>query len=375
MEPESVFLPTGSTQASMEVAWDPAIIPEQPPLIPTTLTATGRPQRHYRIPARYNDVPPDGPAPTIPITDPEPTLMRRVILHVRDHYRTGINQFGLLREYLHRPSYDPDFAVPLEDLSNFSPSRQTADIQDDAQKGSDDTLHTAPWPFKNMTIYRLMEWLNTGSSQKSMGEVDRLVRDVIRAEDFRVEELQDFSAQRENKRFDDSQPNASKPGFGGDGWDETEVTICVPNGVRDGNGLDFSVPGLHYRRLLPTIKAALSDATSQHFHLSPFQRIWRHPSGLEERVFDEVYTADAWINAHDTLQKQRNEPGCKLEKVILGLMFWSDSTHLASFGTASVWPLYMYFANLSKYFRSRPGSAASHHVAYIPSVCHSAKVC
>jgi hypothetical protein len=75
-----------------------------------------------------------------------------------------------------------------------------------------------------------------------------------------------------------------------------------------------------------------------------------------------------WIEAHDNLQKQRNEPGCRLEKVIAGLMFWSDSTHLTSFGTAKVWPLYLYFANLSKYFRARPNSGACHHVAYIPYV-------
>jgi hypothetical protein len=39
-----------------------------------------------------------------------------------------------------------------------------------------------------------------------------------------------------------------------------------------------------------------------------------------------------------------------------------------NFGTAKAWPLYMYFANLSKYLRGKPGSGASHHVAYIPSV-------
>jgi hypothetical protein len=119
------------------------------------------------------------------------------------------------------------------------------------------------------------------------------------------------------------------------------------------------------------MKAAIADITSKRFHFSPFRRIWKSPSGAETRVFDEAYTSDAWLDAHDDLQKQRNEPGCKLEKVILGILFWSDSTHLASFGTASVWPLYMYFANLSKYFRGKPGSGACHHVAYIPKVLFS----
>ncbi|KAJ7764935.1 hypothetical protein B0H16DRAFT_432430 [Mycena metata] len=49
-------------------------------------------------------------------------------------------------------------------------------------------------------------------------------------------------------------------------------------------------------------------------------------------------------------------------------MWWSDSTHLANFGTAKAWPLYLYFANLSKYTRARPTSGACHHVAYFPSL-------
>ena len=32
---------------------------------------------------------------------------------------------------------------------------------------------------------------------------------------------------------------------------------------------------------------------------------------------------------------------CTLKKVILALMFWSDSTHLANFGTTKVWPLHL----------------------------------
>jgi hypothetical protein len=101
------------------------------------------------------------------------------------------------------------------------------------------------------------------------------------------------------------------------------------------------------------IKAAWSEDMAKNFHLSPFKRIHIDPkTKVETRVYDEVYTSDAWIEAHDDLQKQPNEPGCQLEKVIAGLMFWSNSTHLTSFGTAKVWPLYLYFANLSKYTRA-----------------------
>ncbi len=59
---------------------------------------------------------------------------------------------------------------------------------------------------------------------------------------------------------------------------------------------------------------------------------------------------------------------CKWEKVITTLMFWFDTTHLASFSTAKLWPIYLLFGNLSKYVRCQPNSDATKYVAYIPSL-------
>lgn len=118
---------------------------------------------------------------------------------------------------------------------------------------------------------------------------------------------------------------------------ESEVSILVPTGVKDpnGSGQTFSVPGLFHRPLLAVMKAALVDMSARWFHFSPFKRFWKLPaSGVERRCYDEAYTTDAWIEAHNTLQKQPNKPDCKLEKVILRLILWSDSMHLANFGTA-----------------------------------------
>jgi hypothetical protein len=133
----------------------------------------------------------------------------------------------------------------------------------------------------------------------------------------------------------------------------------------------FSVAGLHYRSIMEVIKGTWGAVLSLPFHLTPFRRIHVDPNtGEETRIFDEVYMSEAFEAAHNDLQKQPPEPGCTSERVIAGLMFWSDSTHLANFGTAKVWPLYMYFANLSKYERVKPNSGACHHIAYIPSVCY-----
>jgi hypothetical protein len=50
-------------------------------------------------------------------------------------------------------------------------------------------------------------------------------------------------------------------------------------------------------------------------------------------------------------------------------MFWSDSTQLASFGDASLWPLYMFMGNESKYRRCKPSQHLCSHVAYFKKVC------
>jgi Plavaka transposase len=352
--------------------------PEQPsrasspiPSSSEQLTQAGRPRRSYRIPARYEDVPPEAPVavplpPSLPQCAPGSLALPRVILHVRDSMRTCSNRFGILREYSHRPSYDPDAIISEKDLANYHPPP--------AVPNADDQLaiqpsRVPPWPFQNMTVYLLMEWMITGSSRKSVGEVDRLASDVLGSTQFNLADLAGFSARQENKHLDDSDDVPDSP-YSFDGWVESEVQISIPTGLKDdgGEGRVFSVPGLHHRSLLSVMKAALTDVTARRFHFSPFKRLWESVTGSVERCYDEAYTSDAWIDAHDTLQKQHNEPGCKLEKVILGLMFWSDSTHLAAFGTAKAWPLYLYFGNLSKYFRGKPGSGACHHVAYIPSV-------
>ena len=58
----------------------------------------------------------------------------------------------------------------------------------------------------------------------------------------------------------------------------------------------------------------------------------------------------------------------ELEKVVAAVMIASDGTHLANFGNAKAWPVYLGLGNLSKYIRGIPSNGALHHLAYLPSV-------
>ncbi|KAF9464233.1 hypothetical protein BDZ94DRAFT_1216685 [Collybia nuda] len=233
----------------------------------------------------------------------------------------------------------------------------------------DNSHQPPPWPFSNMSKYLLMNWLHTGGTQKSESEVTRLARDVISAPSFKPEDLAEFDTNRENKQIDTAQATTTNTApFSDDDWREVSVVIDIPVPIKGSSPQKFQVPGLHHRSIIQVIKATFGDSTARSFHLTPFKRIHVDPTGQETRIFDEVYTSEAFEEAHDKLQKQPTQPGCMLERVIAGLMFWSDSTHLTNFGTASVWPIYMYYANLSKYIRAKPNSGACHHIAYIPSL-------
>ncbi|KAG2336125.1 hypothetical protein BDR05DRAFT_978853 [Suillus weaverae] len=72
------------------------------------------------------------------------------------------------------------------------------------------------------------------------------------------------------------------------------------------------------------------------------------------------------LQEQEKLDSQPHEPDCNLETVIAAIMLWSDSTHLASFGNASLWPIYLFIGNQSKYICGKPTSFAAHHLAYIP---------
>jgi hypothetical protein len=78
----------------------------------------------------------------------------------------------------------------------------------------------------------------------------------------------------------------------------------------------------------------------------PFKKFWQPThDGPPQRVYDKIYSSNAMVEVHTAIQNQPREPGCTLEQVVLALMWWSDSTHLVSFGDASLWPLYLFFGN------------------------------
>ena len=296
--------------------------------------------------------------------------------------KTTRNPFGLYREYPNIPTHNPDNTLSLLNLVDITPPINEMDLSasvstplslQDSIYNSSSSNATSFFPFKNSTISGMMTWMWTGSSMKSIGEMKKLV-DFLKSDDFDKDDLATFDIHSETTRFDKYlERPAGASDNPQDGWHESEVIIQVPDGkIHSKDSIPtFRVPGLHHRSLVNVIKTAFSDLTSTSFHYMPFKTFWKDfstPESVPQRVYDELYSSDAMIEAHMKLQQQPPELGCTLERVIASLMLWSDSTHLANFGTASLWPLYLFFGNQSKWVRGKPKTASCHHVAYIPKV-------
>lgn len=357
--------------------------------IPSSVSALRRVTRQRR--PEVQDVQPEA-VPATPNGDGAP--VPDVILNpgeaaasVEPEYEDReVDGFGLYRSYLVAPTTEtegvPDSTLDQCDEGTLRPQappsqrpRWWAGFGQNAIRAATDSVF---YPFLNATSFRLMHWFYSGSSMKSLAELDRLVSDVILAQDFNREDLRDFNATRESKRLDDL---ASGPSLGdhlstSDGWHHADVSIQLPSErVRhdsEESAPEFKVPGLYYRKIMSIITSAVQDAASTSWNMVPHRLWWKSPltapDDPPERVHSEMYNSEAMVMEHEKLAARPRAPGDNFEIAIIGIMLWSDSTHLAQFGTASLWPIYLFFANQSKYVRAGPTSFAAHHLAYIPSV-------
>lgn len=285
-----------SSALSSSISPTTSLLAHNIPLGPPGISTSASPSiassgRAVRSPQHFEDQLPAPPAP-IPIFPPGSQPIRKVILHVNDFFRSAVNGFHVLREYFHRPSYDPDFQTRLEDLANF----QHKSLIDPPPPTSSPP---PPWPFENMSKYLLMNWFHSGGDLKSEGEVNRLVKEVITASDFRPEDLGDFSVHKANIALDKARvENAHQDTpFSFEGWQEVSVDLEIPVPQKYALPKTFQVPGLFRRSLVDVIKEAWRSSLAAQFHLTPFKRIHINPATREEtRIYDKVYTSDVTTN-------------------------------------------------------------------------------
>ncbi|KAF9219981.1 hypothetical protein BS17DRAFT_853961 [Gyrodon lividus] len=153
------------------------------------------------------------------------------------------------------------------------------------------------------------------------------------------------------------------------GWKTSSVPVPLPHeqtkfwsSERDPSISVLMVDGVHHCDITNIIISMFQDA--------PFEEYWKPDPGVLDpiRVFGEAYTSPQYLDAYQQVNFLPHKDGDDLERVVVPLMLWSNATHLTNFGDASLWPLYMFFENESKYTHGKPTAAACHHVADIPTL-------
>ena len=386
---------TGTTGAAVPDAADITMLPE-PESPPPSISFSGRRRKvpralkdyiphslvglpsHLRpVPAKTTVPPPaelNDPSP-VPTPEPDPGP------DDEDVFTTEPNGFGLYRQYTRKPHSDPEEILTLEDLVNDTvnapeqhKSAPITETPPSVTPPSVTVTNANDWyhPFSNITMFRYIHWYLGVSRAVSAVDLDRLASEVILADDFNRDDFRNFSAARELARLD-QYGTTDIPFAAADGWEKGSVTLNVPNTkhqyASESESPKFHVSGIHYRPLIEVIKAACRSPRASKYHWIPFQLFHQSHTG-PLRVYTDIYNSDAMLEEDakiKSLQGDLNDDP-DVEAAILAILLWSDSTHLATFGTASLWPVYMYLGNLSKYDRGRPNARAAYHMAYIPSV-------
>lgn len=318
-------------------------------------------------PPAEEEVPNPEPGPDSDDAEPEPDTSTE--------FTTEPNGFGLYRRYTRKPRTDPEDNLTLTDLADDTmPEEHPTDAAGPGTRTEAPRTTTVDFfhPFPNATVFRCIKWFLGVSGTVSAGDFDRLVREIILSDDFKRDDLQNFSTTRELARLD-THGSTSVPFAAKDGWKQGSVTLHVPNTkskyASESASPEFCVSGIWYRPLMEVIKTACQSSQAKSHHWVPFTLVHQSPSA-HVRAYTDIYNSDAMLEEDAKIRALGRHPedDPDTEVAILAMLLWSDSTHLATFGTASVWPIYLYFGNLSKYARGRPNARAAHHMAYIPSV-------
>ncbi|KAJ2911509.1 hypothetical protein MD484_g8905, partial [Candolleomyces efflorescens] len=339
----------------------------------------GRGRRQKRAPTRFKDFIPHGHIPlssAIPDEDfvlpSSPSLQPEVPADNGPSQpslvtkSTPKNSFGLYKKYQSKEDvpHDPDASTSPVDLEE----EPAADLVDQLQQETPADFY----PYPNSNSFKLGNWFWSDQNQKSTQSWKELVS-IVGSPDFRSEDVQDTDWDKINRvlgssEFEEKSSSDSPWYDDGTSWTKTPVTIRVPFNSRTAakGPKEYTFPDFRHRPLLPLIKERIRNSGNDaFFHHVPHELRWKPGDDKEDvRVFNEIYQSDAFLQAYEDVQKLPGPEGCNLPRCVVGLMFASDATMLATFGSAKLWPLYMFFANDSKFQRGKPSMKLGEHVAY-----------
>ncbi|KAG2337487.1 hypothetical protein BDR05DRAFT_978477 [Suillus weaverae] len=268
---------------------------------------------------------------------------------------------GLYHIYITRPSNIPN-------------NNTLEAVTDAPTLARDNQIPQLSWitkAFLNPTSGLLMAYQYSGTSQQSVTELQRLttfVGDPL----FRYADVLAFSHTQEAKNIDTYLQDKSNPFHKEHGWHRSSVKIRLPNeGTKWPSETDtpeLEIPRVYHRLIINIIESVFTDDASASFNMIPYHEYWQCSPDRAIEVFSEAYSSPGMLKMYDEINALPHEAGDEYKCSIVSLMFWSDATHLANFGDASLWLFYLYFGNQLKYVRGKPTVSVCHHMAYIPTL-------
>ncbi|KAI0739731.1 hypothetical protein C8Q80DRAFT_1274766 [Daedaleopsis nitida] len=404
-------------QVTEDFPWDPT-----PP--PAAVTRTGR---CVRVPKIWDDYVPSSKtglpsqlASMFPKPAPEPTPPPHTQSDKEcpdptenlgeDEWETPPDDFGGYRRYTeHLPQHDPLLSLPEEVLLAAPGLGEgiTDDARGDQQIQSkykstvwmtlslavkveeeaeepitpSTTCSSKPQhgPFLNVSQFRLTDHYYSCSDTHSQDNFDDMIH-VITSNGFDPNDLQGFNTCKAEQLLDSYWP-VDGVFSGGDGWVKGAVNVPLPKTFSKHKNGAASMDKYHWighhlfwdpSRAGANLPVPESAPTSSGMHSStgPQFSFNSTPPPDPICVFTDCYNLDAHLAEEAELRKKERIQGdvSTVEYVILPLLFWSDATALSNFGTASLWPIYVYFGNLLKYICGRPTEFAVQHSTYIPAL-------
>jgi hypothetical protein len=282
--------------------------------------------------------------------------------------QTDADCFGVYRVYARKPLYD---------LSQGS----SPDTHHVTQSGPPDLdTRTTPYyhPFSNPSAAAMMVIHHLGSSTLSLRRTNDMAHILGGlGSDLSFLDLTNFDATVENRKLDAYITSAPENIFQReDGWQESSVRIRLPldkTKMLETEAAEFEVKEIFHRDIIDVVSSVYQSGAVRDFNHIPFKQFWKSSEhATPERLYGEFFSSQAMLDADEEICKfclENDLDHSDLEAATVPILLYSDSTHLASFGSASCWPIYLFFGSQSKYVRARPTSSACHHIAYMPKVC------
>jgi hypothetical protein len=190
-------------------------------------------------------------------------------------------------------------------------------------------------------------------NSKSSVEMKCLARDFLDDDNYRREDTRTYDDMCKKRLLQDFLKDRLNPFHVENGWHCSSVKIQLPKEKvkhrAEDEAPEMEIPGVYHRSITDIITSVFKDSVASTFHMMPFQQLWKVSEEHTVNVYGEAYSSSAFLEAHNKINSLPRDPDDGLERIVASLMLWSDVTHLVSFGNASLWPVYMFFGNQSKY--------------------------